>query len=90
MAQRKNAVKKRIQNLPVQAQTPTLISRQATIKDVSNSSDDDFSPRDLDSDTDESKLSEDGCQLEGEDKDDIIKEVQDEAGPLAFALRLQE
>jgi hypothetical protein len=77
-----------MQNLPVRAQTPTLISRQATVEDVSDSSDDDFSPRDLDSDTDESELSEDGCQLEGEDEDDIIKEVQDEAGVLAFASRL--
>jgi hypothetical protein len=84
MAQRKNAVKKKMQNLLVQAQTPTHISGQATVEDVSDSSDDDFSPRDLHSDTDESDLSEDRCQLEGEDEDDIIKEVQDEVGLLAL------
>jgi hypothetical protein len=44
----------------------------------------------LDSDTDKSELSEDGCQLEGEDEDDIIKGVQDKTGLLAFASRLQE
>jgi hypothetical protein len=58
---------RRMQNMPVWAQTPTLISRQATVEGVSNSSNDDFSPRDLDSDTDESKSSENGYQLEGED-----------------------